>query len=177
MRLRRRQNKNQICRRLLQRLEKSIKGARCQHMHLVDNIHLIAPLRRRILHFVNNLTDVVHTVIGRRVNFHDIHRRMRLYRLTHGTCPARTLRAWILAIHRFGKYFGNRRLTGASRPAEQIGMPDTICFYLVAERSHNMLLPFYIRKIFRTVFSIQSLIRHTSSPVYTPKLIPRLFAS
>ena len=100
-------------------------------MHLVDNINLILALRWRIRHFFPNLTDIVNTVVGCRINLDHIHGSLLIDRTAHSTFIAGTAIDRMFAIHCLGKNLGNGSLTGSSCTAKQIGMPDTIHLYLI----------------------------------------------
>ena len=63
MQLRRRQNEQQVLRRLLDDLEQGVERAQREHMHLVDDIHTLFDLRRGIDGVVAQGADAVHAVI------------------------------------------------------------------------------------------------------------------
>ena len=71
------QYKDDILRRLLQRLQERIKSAYGKHMHLVYDVDLIPALRRAVRHLLPDLPDVIHTIVGSSVNLNHIHRRPR----------------------------------------------------------------------------------------------------
>ena len=110
-------------------------------MYLVDNIYLITTLRRRILHLINNITDVSHTIIGRRINLYDIHGCLAVDLLAHGT-----LVTWAAVYRRFTVYrlrhdLCHRSLTGSTGTAKQIRMTDPIRLDLIPQGRHNVILP------------------------------------
>ena len=60
-----------VCRRLLEGLEEGVESRLREHVHLIDDIHRIASHLRRDLHLVHQGLDVVHAVVGRRIQFVD----------------------------------------------------------------------------------------------------------
>ena len=66
------QDKDHIGRRLLQRLKQGVEGAGGQHVHLIDDIDPVLSFGGRILDLVPDLPDVLHAVIGGRVDLHHI---------------------------------------------------------------------------------------------------------
>ena len=143
---RRRQNKDYILRRLFQRLQKRVKRADGKHMHLVDDVHFVLSLRGTIRYLFPDLTDIVHAVIGRRVDLDHIHRRSHRDRTAHRALAAWTSVHRMLAVDRLCKYFRYRCLSCSACSAEQICMPDTVRFDLILQCCDNMILSFYIFK-------------------------------
>ena len=115
-------------------------------MHLIDDVHFVLSLRGTVRYLFPDLTDIVHAVVGRRVDLDHIHRRSRRDRTAH-----RALAAWasvhrMLAVDRLCKYFRYRCLSCSACSAEQICMPDTVRFDLILQCCDNMILSFYIFK-------------------------------
>jgi hypothetical protein len=63
------ENKLGVWRGLFQRLEQSIEGLRREHMHLVENVDLVACAHRRIADRVVDLAHILDTVVGRGIHF------------------------------------------------------------------------------------------------------------
>ena len=125
------QDENNILRRLLQRLQQGVERSDGKHVYLVDDIDLVPPLRRTVCDLFPDLTDIVHAVIGRRVDLDHIHGSPRCDRSAHLTFPARASIDRMLAVYRLRKYLRHRRLSRSSCSAEQISMPDTVCLDLI----------------------------------------------
>ena len=115
-------------------------------MDLINDVDFIFPLCRGIGHFLPDLTDMVHTIVGRRIYLNDIHGTAGCNGFAGSTFPAGTAVLWLLTINRFGKDLRNRRLAGSSGAAEQIGMSDTVRQDLVLQCCYDMILPFDILK-------------------------------
>ena len=116
------QNKDDIGRRFLQCFQKRIERSDGKHMNLVNNINLVFPFCRRIIHLFDNLPDTVHAIVGCRINLDYIHAGSCCNGSADRTFPTRTAIHRMLTIDRFRKDLGNCGLTGSTGSAEQIGM-------------------------------------------------------
>ena len=58
--------------RLFQGLEQRVEGVAREHVHLVDDINLVARRDGAITHAVDNLADVVHTGVAGGIHLHHI---------------------------------------------------------------------------------------------------------
>ena len=118
VRLRCRKNKHHMRRRLLQRLEQSVEGLLREHVHLINVNDTVVAARRRKLHIVPQVTNVINTAIGGAVNLEHIQ-----------TAPLGNLPAHVLirvkihlrpagAVKSLGKNTRRGGLAGAARPDE-----------------------------------------------------------
>ena len=123
-------------------------------MHLIDDIHLILSFRRRKRNLIHDLSDIIHAVVGRCIDLDHIHARAGCDRPAHPAGSAWITILRILAVYGFCKDFCNRCFTGTARSAKQIGMSDSVRFYLILQCCYNMLLPFDICKVVRTELSV-----------------------
>ena len=123
-------------------------------MNFINNINLIVSFRRRIGHLVNNFPNIVHTVIGRRIDFDDVHTDAGRNGLTGRALSAGTAVYGMLTVHRSGKNLGDGCFSRSSRPAEKVRVPDPPCLNLISQRRYNMFLPFYILKAIRPEFPV-----------------------
>ena len=155
-----RQDKDHILRRFLQSFQQCIKCSYRQHMHLVDDIDFIPALCRTVRHLLTDLSDIIDTVVGGRVDLDHIHGRAGRYGPARLTFPAGASVHRMLTVHRFGKYLCHCRLAGSPCPAEQIGMSDTVGPDLILQCCNNMVLPLYISKFGRAELSVKRRIRH-----------------
>ena len=161
------QDEDHIGRRLLQCFQKGVERACGKHMDLVYDIDFIISFRGAVGDLLPDLTDIVHAVIGRRVDLDNVHGRARLDGFAHLALVAGASVHRMAAVHRFGKDLGHRGLTGSPCPAEQIGVADAVRLDLIGQRSDNMVLPFHICKIIGPEFSVQGSIAHGYSPLLT----------
>ena len=101
-------------------------------MHFVYNINLKTAFGRRIGYLIHNFTDVVHTVVGSRVDFYHIHAGCCRNGTAAAAFPAGRAVRWVLTVDGFCKNFSYGCLACPSCPAEQIGMADSIRLYLIS---------------------------------------------
>ncbi len=66
-------NKDHTRRRFLKSFEQSIESRTCKHMRFINNKDFIAPFHGRIANIFTQSTRIIHAIIGRAVNFDDIH--------------------------------------------------------------------------------------------------------
>ena len=158
MQLRRRQNEQQVLRRLLDDLEQGVERAQREHMHLVDDIHALFDLRRGIDGVVAQSTDAVHAVIRGGVDLQHIHARARIDAPAGGAAVAGVAVLRVFAVHGLGQNFGAGRLAGAARAREQIGMAQAAGLELILQSLGHALLTDDVVKGLRAVFAVKCLI-------------------
>mgnify|MGYP000108003775 CR=1 FL=1 len=124
-------------------------------MHLINDIDLIFPLCRRIFHFLANLADVVHAVVGRGVQLDHVEDRPVVDAAAGGAPVARVAVDRMLAVDRLGQDLGTGGLAGPARADEQVGMGQTPGLDLLFERLGNMLLTDDVVKGLRAVFAVR----------------------
>ena len=154
LRLGRRKNEQHVRGRLLERFQQRVERRRREHMHLVDDEHAIAELKRRKLRLLDQRTHVVDAVVRRRVDLDDV-RAAR-----HGK-PAR------LALHarfavfgretvdRTGEDLRRSRLARSARAAEQIRVGKLALPHLILQDRGDMVLSDDLPEGLRTIFAIQ----------------------
>jgi hypothetical protein len=72
VRLRGGKNEEGVGGRFLQRLQQGVERLLRQHVHLVENIHLLTVALRRDAHLLAQVAHVVDLVVGGRVHLEDI---------------------------------------------------------------------------------------------------------
>ena len=107
---------------LLQGFQQRIKAMRRKHMHLIDQVHLVTPLRRCILNVIHQLTGIFYLGSGCRIHFDQINKTSFADLSTGGTFTTGLGTNTLLAIQRLGEQAGDRGLTHASGTRKQIGM-------------------------------------------------------
>ena len=150
----RREDEQHVLRRLFERFEQRVERADGQHMHLVDDEHALFDLRRGVARFVAQVSDVVHAVVGRRVDFGHVE-----YRAVQNAAAGRTLVARIavhrmLAVDRPRENFRAGRLARAARAGEQIRMAEASALKLRAQRVGHVLLSDHVRKGLRPPLAV-----------------------
>ena len=66
------EDEDHVGRRLLQSLQQGVESPCGEHMHLVDDVNPVFPLRGGILDLLPNLPDVLHAVVGGGVDLHHV---------------------------------------------------------------------------------------------------------
>ena len=156
LRIRGCQDENNVCRRFLQRFQKRVERVGGHHMNLVDDVNLLPADNRRIIHALAEITHILHTVVGCRIDLNHIDVSARRNVPAGVAYSAGLLSGLTGAVHRLGQNPRHGRLPGAPRPAEQIRVCHCIRGDLMPQNFDNVLLPENLRKCFRAVFSVQS---------------------
>ena len=152
------QDEHHVVRRLFQRFEQRVERRRGQHVHLVDDIDLVATARRGVLNAPDDfLAHVFHA--GTTCGVHLVHIGMRALG-DRQTLLARAVgrrRGPLLAQKRLGQKTRRGGFSRAARAAEQIRVTHLVRLDGVFKRTLNMGLANHVLKRLRTVFPIQSL--------------------
>src|SRR5690606_4501825 len=112
----------------------------------------------RVADLLTEIADIFDATIGRRVDLDNIGRAALVDGSARWTLVAGALvRIGMLAIDGFGKQSRSRRLAGAARTAEEVGMRDTILSNRVFQRAADVLLPneLGLSKCLGTVLAIE----------------------
>ena len=113
----RRQDEDDMIRRLLQRFEQGIECPLREHMNFVDDINLFGGRGRRQAGFVDDIADIVDSRMGGGVNFDYIkgasdRNGQALIALVAGFSDRQIQ---ILAVDRLSQKSGSGRLAGSAR--------------------------------------------------------------
>ena len=122
------QNEHCVRRRLFQGLQKRIECRLGQHVHLVDDVHLVIALLRGDTHLVNNGANVFHFVVRRRIQFKDVECVILL-----------VIR--VKPIDGSSENSGGRCLAHPARSTEQIRLRNLLLLDRLLERSGDAVLP------------------------------------
>ncbi len=123
-------------------------------MHLVDDVDLVFSLCRGVGYLVDDLSDIVHTVVGSRIDLDDIHAGSRRDCFTNTALPTGSVLCGVFAIHCFRKNLRHGSLTGTSRSGKQIRVTDPVRPQLILQCGHDVVLTFDIRKSIRAEFPV-----------------------
>ena len=136
------QDEDDVRGRFLQRLQERIEGGTREHVHLVDDEHLVATYLRRNLHLLDQLADVLHRVVAGGIQFVDAHRALFVEGLAALTLSAGlSFGRRCQAVDGLGKDAGTRRLTHSARPAEEVGMSQLTRRDGILQRRGQRTLP------------------------------------
>ena len=100
-------------------------------MYLIDDEHALADLCRRVARLIAQVADVVHTVVGRRVNLGHVQHRAVQNAAARRTLVARIAVHRMLAVDRPGKYLCNTRLASSPGTTEKVCVSYSVCQYLI----------------------------------------------
>ena len=117
-------------------------------------IHPLFYLRGRVARLVTQVADIVHAVVGGRVDLGHIQYGPVQYPPAGRAFVARVAVDRIFAVDRPGKDFCAGRLARASRTGKQVGMAQPSGLELRAERIRDMLLPNYVRECLRPPLAV-----------------------
>ena len=129
--LRGRQDKDQMLRRLLQNFQQGVKGRHRQHVDLVHDIHPPAHGSGCIDRLVPEGPDLVHTIVGGRVQLHYVQNRTAVDAHAGGTHPTGVALHWLLAVDGFGQDFGAGGLARPPGAGKQVGVGEPVIFDLI----------------------------------------------
>ena len=104
------QDEDGVGRRFLQGLQKRVECRLAQHVHLVDDVHLVFALLRWNANLVHDAADVLHLVVGGRVELKHVERHRLLLS--------------VKAVDGFGEDSRRGGLPHATWPAEEVGLGD-----------------------------------------------------
>ena len=158
LRLGRREDEDEVLRRLLDDLEQRIEARRRDHVRLVDDEDAVAALGRGVERAVAEVAGVVDAAVARGVEFHNVEvaRSTRSERHARRARAARRRRRSLDAVQRTREDAGRRRLTATAGPGEQIGMVDAAGIECSAQGRGDVLLADDFGEGCRTIGAIES---------------------
>ena len=153
---------------LLQRLEERVEGEVREHVDLVDDVHLGAALRRPGAEdTLLQVADVVDAPVAGGVHLDEVQSTALVHVEAEGAGVVGVAVMGLAeggveapAVEGLGKDAGGRRLAGAARPAEEVGVGDATLFDGLAQRLHHGILAGNVRKALRTPLPVEDLLRH-----------------
>ena len=166
-------------RRFFKRLEQGIEARRRQHVHLVDEIHLVASARWRVLHIVEQLAGVLDLRARGSIHFDQIDEATFGNLHAARTYAARLRANALFAVQTARQDPGDRCLADASRPGEQICVVKAVGFKGVDKRAQHMFLTHHRRETIRAPFPREYFVSHTGCPsgAVRPMLLTGLYAA
>ena len=120
-------DKDDIGRGFLQGLEEGIEGRRRKHVHLVDDEHLVATRLGRNLYLLDEFADVLHGVVGGRIEFVDVERTPLVEGAARLALIARlALCIGMRTVDGLRKNAGTGGLAYTTGTAEEVGMRQLV---------------------------------------------------
>ena len=129
-----------VRRRLFQGLEQCIKAVAREHVHFVDEVHLVTPARRRVRNVVEQFARVVHLGARGGVHFNQVNEPALVHFDAGRTLAAGLGRNAGFAVKRLGEDARDRGLADAARAGKQEGMVQAIVVERVHQRPDDVLL-------------------------------------
>ena len=156
LRLRGREDEDEVLRRLLHDLQEGVEALRGDHVRLIDDEHAVAGISRRVERPVAQLPHVVHTAVGGGVQLGDVQaaRAARGERDTGIALPARRRRRPLHTVQRAREDACRGGLTATARAREQVRMVDAPAVQRDGQRLGYMLLPHDLGKRGRAVLPV-----------------------
>ena len=140
--------------RFFERLQEGVEGCRGEHVHLVDDEHLVASYLRRDARLLHERLDVLHRVVGGRVEFEDVVRPLFVESLARLTMVAGLA---VLgrgeAVDGLGEDAGAGGLSHAARAAEEVGMGQFSAAHGILQRGGERTLSDNRVECHRAVFA------------------------
>ena len=158
------QNKDDVRRRLLHDLQQGVEGRDGEHVHLVDDIHLVLADAGGIGGLVPQIPDTVHAVVGGGVDLHHVQDGAVVHPPADLALAAGISLLAVGTVHRLGKDLGAGGLAGSPGAGEQIGMADAAGAKLILQRRHDGLLAHHILKPHGPPFAVKRTICHSLLP-------------
>ena len=146
-----------VLRRLLDDLQQGVEALRRHHVRLVDDVDLVAALRRPVGGAFAQVTGVVDTAMGGRVDLDDVDRAgpAASERHTRVAYPARVRRRALLAVETAGQDARAGRLAAAARAAEEVGVAHPTGAQRLHEGLGDVLLADDVAERLRPVAAVQ----------------------
>ena len=152
------EDEDDVLRRLLEGLEQAVEGLPREHVHLVDDVDLLAASLRRDADGLAQVADVFDLVVRGGIDLEDAEAAAFLEVLARRTLAARFGGVGAVfgrrgAVDGFGQDAGRRRLTNTTRAAEEIGMGQPVEPERILEGLGHVLLRDQFMKQIRAVFA------------------------
>ena len=127
-------------------------------MHLVDDVDLVPAHHRRIVHSVDQVPYIIHTVVGCGIHLDDIQKTAFLnsfavLAFTAGKLSVRRITGAVQSLRQNSGRGGLSRSPGAG---EQVGLAHIVRFQLMLQNTHDVLLSDDFIETLRPLRPIQS---------------------
>ena len=162
LRIRGRQKKFDVRRRLFQRLQQRVERTGGEHMHLIHQINLVTPHRGRVLHVLQQFPGVLHLGARRGIHLQQIDEPALINRHARLTRAARRRSHALQTIQRLGENTRDGGLAHAPSAREQKRMVHPIIIQGVGQRLNHMRLAHQRGKRTGTPLSGQGLVAHAT---------------
>ena len=141
--LRRGEDEDDMCGRLLKCLKEGIESRCREHVHLVDNKDLVSAKLWRDARLFHQCLDMFHTVVRGGIELEDVQRALFIERLTaFAFVTGFSFCCRILAIDGFGENTGTSCFSYATRSAEEVSMSQFSTLHGILQGGGECRLPY-----------------------------------
>ncbi len=150
--------------RLFQRFQQRVEAVAGEHVHFVDEIHLVAAACRRVLHVVQQFARVIHLGARGGVHLDQVHEAPLVHFLAGAALAAGLRGDTGFAVQGFREYASDGGLAHPAGAGKQKGMMQPAVVKRVDQRLHDVLLAHELGKVSGAPFARQHLIAHGCRP-------------
>ena len=147
-------------RRLFEGFEERVEGVAREHVHLVDEVHLVTPPCRRVENVLQQFARILDLGARRRVDFQQIDKTAVGDLPASAAHPTGCRGDALLAVEAFGNEPGERGLAHAAGARQQVGMMEPIAAQRVDQGTQHVLLPDHLFEGLRTPTAREYLVTH-----------------
>ncbi len=147
-------------RRLLERLEQRVERRVGEHVHLVDEVHLVARAVRRVAGRLAQGAHLVDATVRGGVELDQVERTAALECLARDALVARLALDGRAAVDGLREDAAGARLAGAARSGEQIGVRRRATRDRIAQRGGDRLLAHHVGEPLRPPLPVQDFLAH-----------------
>ena len=159
------EQKFDVGRWLFEGLEQSVEAGVGEHVHLVDEVHLVAPANGGEGHVFEQLAGLVHLGAGSRVHLDEIGEAPFVHLLADTASPAGGGAHPFFTVERLGQNPRQGGLAHAPGAGEEIGVMEAVVVQGVAQGAHHMFLPHHLGEVTGAPFASKYLIGHGADAV------------
>ena len=131
-----------------------------KHVHLVDQVHLVAAAGWRILHILQQLTGVLNLGARSGIHFNQVDKTAFIDFFTGTAFPAGCGTDPLLTVQGLGKDACDGGLANTAGTAEQVGMVQAVIIQRVDQCTLHVVLADQLGKIAGAPFTRKNLITH-----------------
>ena len=134
------ENEDEVGRWLLDQLQERVPGRRRELMRLVDDVDLVAALRRLEHRALADLADLVDSALRGGIHLHDVERGAVGDRASDARRRVEVGAGATLGVQRLRENPRHRRLPRPARPGEEVRLPHLVGLDRIPQRADDSLL-------------------------------------
>ena len=149
-----------VRRRLFEGLEQGVERVRGQHVHFVDQVDLVTPAGRRVLHVLQQLAGIFHLGAAGGVDFDQVDEAAFINLAAHRALAAGRGADAGLAIQALGQDTRDGGLAHPAGAGKQVGMVQALAVQGVDQGLEHVGLADHLAEAARAPFACKNLITH-----------------